>query len=415
MRGAPATRLSSAFGMLETVLGSAIRCVFPEIRETEGGLQGGRPACSRISNCSFWTSFHSSVAGLRKVDTDHLQIASWPRMALTLLLRSGGLSPVPFVVCEAPRLVLGRAGGCDLQLPDPSVGRRHASLRQRGSEYVLVDEGSENGTFVGRERLASYTPHRVRTGDLIRLGRVWIEVASAPHRKGQSFSARELARKLVSGSLSCANLPCELTLSVSAGPTPAKELALVEPDVAYFVGRSRTASLTIKDEGLPTRAFEVQRKGEQVRIKSLDAEFPLTLGGVELATGRTSRWKPECSLELQGYQFQFDDPVARCLAEIEGSETEPLPSSENVEPPANCSLPDVATPSGEILSAEGSTPTASEKSEDPAPRKRIRRRWAQNAGSERWTVADSFVFSMALCVLGVSLWAIHWVVHFDPV
>src|SRR5277367_1910989 len=54
---------------------------------------------------------------------------------------------------DAPRLVLGRGEGCDVRLPDPSVSHRHASIRQRGGEHVLLDENSANGTFMDRVRL----------------------------------------------------------------------------------------------------------------------------------------------------------------------------------------------------------------------------------------------------------------------
>src|SRR5688572_16249731 len=97
-------------------------------------------------------------------------------MALTLKLRSGDLEPEPELQFDAPRVVVGRAQGSDLQLPDPSVSARHASFRQRGSGYALVDEGSDNGTFNGDSRLARQAPYPLSDGDLVRFGRVWVEV-----------------------------------------------------------------------------------------------------------------------------------------------------------------------------------------------------------------------------------------------
>ena len=38
--------------------------------------------------------------------------------------------------------------------------------------YIVVDEASTNGTFVGPVRLPPHTPRIVRSGDLIRLGRI---------------------------------------------------------------------------------------------------------------------------------------------------------------------------------------------------------------------------------------------------
>ncbi len=47
-----------------------------------------------------------------------------------------------------PVTMLGRGTDCDLRLVDPGVSRHHAELRVEGSEVVLVDLGSTNGTFI---------------------------------------------------------------------------------------------------------------------------------------------------------------------------------------------------------------------------------------------------------------------------
>lgn len=56
-----------------------------------------------------------------------------------------------------PRVILGRGAGCDIQLPDSEVSRRHAMLEIRGKEATISDLGSTNGTFVGGVRIESTT------------------------------------------------------------------------------------------------------------------------------------------------------------------------------------------------------------------------------------------------------------------
>src|SRR5262249_30971418 len=78
-------------------------------------------------------------------------------MALTVVVLAGadlGSGDELSLSLDAPRLVIGRGEGCEIRLPDPSVSHRHASIRQRGADYVLMDEGSDNGTFLGRTRLS---------------------------------------------------------------------------------------------------------------------------------------------------------------------------------------------------------------------------------------------------------------------
>jgi len=50
-------------------------------------------------------------------------------------------------------LTVGRGQDCDLVLPDTQVSRHHADLRRQGDQWLVVDLGSTNGTFVGGARL----------------------------------------------------------------------------------------------------------------------------------------------------------------------------------------------------------------------------------------------------------------------
>ena len=54
---------------------------------------------------------------------------------------------------ERPRVVLGRSKDADLQIVDPNVSRRHAELRQEGSDYWLIDLDSTNGIEVRGKRV----------------------------------------------------------------------------------------------------------------------------------------------------------------------------------------------------------------------------------------------------------------------
>ena len=65
------------------------------------------------------------------------------------------------------RFVLGRSRGCDLELADPNVSRRHAELRQEGTVFWIVDLDSTNGTEVNGERA---TRARLEHGDRITVG-----------------------------------------------------------------------------------------------------------------------------------------------------------------------------------------------------------------------------------------------------
>lgn len=123
-------------------------------------------------------------------------------MALTIVVLASEAEDgsTPSISLDAPRIVIGRGDGCEVRLPDPSVSQRHASIRQRGAEYTLVDEGSLNGTWIGRRQLSPRAPDPLRDGDRVRVGRVWLEIRigpALPVSASPAAAARELALALV--------------------------------------------------------------------------------------------------------------------------------------------------------------------------------------------------------------------------
>ncbi|HZL99832.1 MAG TPA: FHA domain-containing protein [Planctomycetota bacterium] len=62
------------------------------------------------------------------------------------------------VEIAAARVTLGRAGRCEVHIEDPSVSSRHAELRWDGSQWLLRDLASSNGTRVGLHRVTRARP-----------------------------------------------------------------------------------------------------------------------------------------------------------------------------------------------------------------------------------------------------------------
>jgi hypothetical protein len=62
---------------------------------------------------------------------------------------------------------VGRSPDCSVHLADSSVSRRHAELRPAGDGWLLVDNGSTNGTRVNG---ATITERRLADGDTITVG-----------------------------------------------------------------------------------------------------------------------------------------------------------------------------------------------------------------------------------------------------
>jgi len=71
-------------------------------------------------------------------------------------------------------LVMGRASSSDLRLQHPSISRRHAQITWRAGRFFLMDLGSQNGTFLNRNRVTTET--EVMPGDEISMGNAMLRL-----------------------------------------------------------------------------------------------------------------------------------------------------------------------------------------------------------------------------------------------
>src|SRR5262245_55837206 len=86
-------------------------------------------------------------------------------MAILKLHRHGA----PPLEIDRDRVLVGRDPSCDVVIDDKSVSRRHATLERRGSGFVVVDQGSANGSFVNGEQVSEASLY---DGQELRMGMV---------------------------------------------------------------------------------------------------------------------------------------------------------------------------------------------------------------------------------------------------
>jgi two-component system, cell cycle response regulator len=72
-----------------------------------------------------------------------------------------------FVLEHNPTRV-GRGADNHVVLDGDSVSRRHAQFRQKGAEWVIVDDGSTNGTYCNDEQISREVV--LRNGDRVKIG-----------------------------------------------------------------------------------------------------------------------------------------------------------------------------------------------------------------------------------------------------
>lgn len=74
-------------------------------------------------------------------------------------------------------IALGRAENNAIQLMDPTVSSRHATIRLQPGSVVVVDEGSTNGTLLNGVRIQE--PAEIGFGAPVRIGEYLVEVLEA--------------------------------------------------------------------------------------------------------------------------------------------------------------------------------------------------------------------------------------------
>jgi pSer/pThr/pTyr-binding forkhead associated (FHA) protein len=324
-------------------------------------------------------------------------------MALTVVIRSGDTETPASITLDSPRVVIGRGEGSEIRLPDPSVSHRHASIRQRGTDYVVIDEGSTNGTFVGPVRLSAHAPRVLRHADLIRVGRIWLEVRveQAMPTANPQATTREMALGLVAAALAAQGEKTGAIVRIESGPDAGRELAMTDVERTYVVGRAPNADLVLGDDDASRRHVELVRRGQHVCVRDLGSKNGSELGGVRLPPKQDMPWAAGQKLRIGATELGLRDPLLEALLELEAGADEPMRSDESVDPPRGVEADDAAPAPHAV------DPTAA------APLVPLPRRGAASTGRSGRALgaADVVVALLALVVLGLSLVGLAWVLR----
>jgi len=209
-------------------------------------------------------------------------------MGLRLRLRRGAEPAAPGARTselvwsfDQPRVVLGRGAGADVQLPDPRVSGTHATIRESGTGLVLVDEGSKNGTALDGLRLVPGRPAALRSGTVIRIGLIALEVqvgTPTPETtgvEGTAALARRLLREVLDPDGAGRRPPA---LRLLDGPNAGLLRPLPPPPARVRIGRSEEAEITLPDPDASRFHAEIHLDVHQeARVVDLDSKNGLRL------------------------------------------------------------------------------------------------------------------------------------------
>lgn len=296
---------------------------------------------------------------------------------------------------DGPRIVLGRGDGADVRLPDASVGHRHATLRLRGTDYILVDEGSANGTRIGRIKLSPHSPRVVRSGEPVRVGRVWIElrIDPTPPTKQAHLAAKEIALALVTEALLAEGEPAWPVVSVEEGADAGKSFVLERG--LGTIGRSTDVAVALTDPDASRRHADLSSKGDVLVVRDLGSKGGTRLGERELGSSDTV-WKPGEPLSVGTTRLVYSYPAAEALAEIERSPDEKVTARD-----LDDDEEEVVEAPDEALAGVTAAETAAPIEADDDDFREVRRPTLRRE-KVRWGVTDFAVMLVALGIVTLS-------------
>jgi pSer/pThr/pTyr-binding forkhead associated (FHA) protein len=185
------------------------------------------------------------------------------------------------------RIVIGRARQCDVCLPDMTVSTRHAEIEVRGSDYVVTDQHSLNGTRVGDKRLVPLQPRVLGNDDLIEIAgfklrfRLGVSPGPAEPRDETMRQAREMLAKVLASS---GFRPGHKALRVLQGPVKTRRFDLPEPPTTLVIGRGAEAVIRLEDRDVSRRHAElVLEPSGAIRIRDLNSHNGLIRDGERVA------------------------------------------------------------------------------------------------------------------------------------
>jgi hypothetical protein len=93
--------------------------------------------------------------------------AAGPPTAGLVAVRSDSGARVPLV---GPEVTIGRSRDRDISIDDSRISRAHAHLEARARGWVVIDDGSANGTTVDGRPLNPHEPAPIRAGSVVAVG-----------------------------------------------------------------------------------------------------------------------------------------------------------------------------------------------------------------------------------------------------
>jgi predicted component of type VI protein secretion system len=238
---------------------------------------------------------------------------------------------------DQSRIVLGRGAAADVRIPHPTVSEAHASVQLRGSDWLLTDLGSRNGTKHNGQRLLTDRARKLRDGDLIELGNYVLSfhdnvVMTEPMSAERTA---ELARRLWREAQDACGVQLPAPrLHVISGTRAGQQLEIPPAPARLHIGNNHTCQLILAEPALARDTLEVVHDLEGVLIRSLNGEPLIQLADKQW---KSRRLRALDEVQIGATRLLFEEPAQLAIDALKAEPdlplraTEPAPAHERTE------------------------------------------------------------------------------------
>jgi pSer/pThr/pTyr-binding forkhead associated (FHA) protein len=283
-------------------------------------------------------------------------------VAVTLIVSTSGSAPQS-ITLDQPRVVIGRGAHVDVRLPSREVSAQHATIRAEGSDFVLLDEGSTNGTRVNGAVVPRGRKKVLHAGDVIDIASFSLRVDLVIARPDPPERTASLARRLLLDALATADSASPAAqIIVQNGRLAGQEWPLAVSS-RLVIGRGDGCDILLDDRDASRQHVEIVRDTDGVTARDLGSKNGFLLGG-RAVTERKLRHGDEITVGRT--VLRYHEPADELLRALEAGQDDVAPLRPSAPPPATASPAPVAAPvateepplltTGETASTESAKP-----------------------------------------------------------
>jgi Tol biopolymer transport system component len=155
------------------------------------------------------------------------------------------------VALKTEPMTIGRDEGNDIVLDMQKVSRKHARIEFNGTDYLVTDMNSTNGTYMGNVKLLPGVPEIWTPDKPLRIGDCWLKLERA--QRGVSDRTRT--------STAADGTQVEADVIGSSASSNRVSLFMEKPDIQVAPGNSVTTSFVVLNQGNLVDHFGISVSG----------------------------------------------------------------------------------------------------------------------------------------------------------